>query len=258
MTLPDTDRRLIVSLHDVHPHTHKAYAPFLQQLTALGVTPTCILAVPHWHGRLRLDRAPACGTWLRALADEGHEMVLHGYRHRERSPCRGSMKERCVAGLYTDGEGEFYRLSYASAARRLATGSAVMHRQGLHPRGFVAPAWLYSKDAIDAVGRSGLQYLCTLRHVHLLAAGGRLRAPVLSLSSRALWRRLASVAWGEAFTRATHREPIVRIAVHPLDLEYPIPRRALLRWVARVAAQRQITTYGRLVESCRPEETTRI
>src|ERR1700677_1747309 len=73
---------LLVSIHDVTP----ALAPRVEALWALarerGVTPA-LLVVPNWHGRWPLGEHPEFVRWVRARADEGAEIFLHGERHDE-------------------------------------------------------------------------------------------------------------------------------------------------------------------------------
>src|SRR5687767_8635057 len=105
--------RLLVSIHDVAP-------PFGTEVDALyrlcrryGVTPA-LLAVPNWHGGAPLAGAPALLKWLRARADEGADILLHGERHDEAGSAR-RLRDWVRAVGRTDREGEFLTLGVAEA-----------------------------------------------------------------------------------------------------------------------------------------------
>ena len=134
-----------------------------------------MLVVPdHW------GAAPIAGnagfrTKLRRWADQGVEMFVHGWFHRDDRPQRG------IAGLkarhLTAGEGEFSGMDRAEAARRMADGRALIEDCiGRKVAGFIAPAWLYSCGANAALPT------ITLRWPKITCASG---CPKLRASFRA-------------------------------------------------------------------------
>ena len=88
------ERHLLISVHDVTP----AHAAQLDRVFALlaefDVRQVALLVVPDWHGAWPLAQAGAFTDRLRALREDGAEMLLHGLRHDERLAKRSSCPSR--------------------------------------------------------------------------------------------------------------------------------------------------------------------
>ncbi|HMB55246.1 MAG TPA: polysaccharide deacetylase family protein [Thermoanaerobaculia bacterium] len=237
---------VVVSLHDVHLDSWRDYAPFVDELAERGVGRTSLLVVPHWRDRPMADD-PEMIDWLRRLADAGHEIVLHGWRHRA-DPVRGGFLPRLVGGVYTAGEGEFYQLGYPEARRRLEAGRDELVAAGLPPAGFVAPAWLLSGLARRAVSDLGFPYTTYLHRFELLPEGPRHYAPSLVFSLRSAWRKRVSLTWIPLWAKLNARAALLRVAVHPIDLGDEAGRAAMLRLSAAAAARRRVRTYAELAD----------
>ena len=70
---PSAGRRwLVVSFHDLAPHTQRPCQELLMQLAELGVPRVSLLVVPH--GVEAILQRPFFLRWLRSLAAEGHEI----------------------------------------------------------------------------------------------------------------------------------------------------------------------------------------
>ena len=69
---------LVVSLHDVSPHTFDASRRIIGALAEAGVPRTSLLIVPDHHSRGHFLRYRDFCDWLRSLASGGHEPVIHG------------------------------------------------------------------------------------------------------------------------------------------------------------------------------------
>src|SRR5262245_32054695 len=69
-----SSRALVVSLHDVSPHTHKACGRIMRELEEIGVRRVSLLVIPDHHGRGHFLKAPDFCTWLQDRAAEGHEI----------------------------------------------------------------------------------------------------------------------------------------------------------------------------------------
>lgn len=244
-------RGVVLAIHDVAPATLDACRRLAAWLDAGGLGPLCLLVVPAFHGDRPIDPASEAARWLRARTARGDEVVLHGYRHlADRRPAR--LADRLRARLLTAGEGEFLALPAAEAARRLAAGLAALEAAGLgRPQGFVAPAWLLGDEARQAAAALGFAYTTTRTALHDLAGGRSYRAPALGLSSRSRARRVASrlvVPW---LWRAARRAPLVRFALHPVDLRAPAALGRLERLVEEALAGRRVVTYGSAVRAVR-------
>lgn len=237
--------KLLVSLHDVAP-------PFARPLESLwracadhGVRPA-LFVVPNWHGEHPLDDAPDFAAWIRARAADGAEVLLHGLRHDEVGSRRG-WRDRWRAMGRTAREGEFLALDFAAASVRLHRGRAALERAGLSPLGFVPPAWLGRPSLRRAARVAGFAVTEDVAHVHDLQARRRIPSPVLRWSTRASWRVHASVVLSHARWTAQRTDPLVRIALHPLDWSSAVVQRDVLRSLARWRADRVPIGYRELL-----------
>lgn len=233
---------LVVSLHDVCARTHDACQTILACLAAAGVRRTSLLVIPA-DGGAELDAETA--TWLRALAGDGHEIVQHGYYHRrgaDEPALRGWAAT--LDALLARGAGEFVALDEAEAARRLAAGRERLAAHGLAAEGFVAPAWLYSPGAAAAVRAAGFRYLTTHLRLRDLARGADHWS--FGISNRpgpAAGDRLGRLV-NRTLVTAHAPAPLVRLAIHPADLDFGRPFDHTLRLLdGLLAAGREPLTY---------------
>ncbi|CAN5397303.1 DUF2334 domain-containing protein [soil metagenome] len=212
-------RRLLASIHDVGPRFEAQIDMLSHRLTRLLDGPKfAMLVVPdHWD-EAPLSASPAFAAKLRAWADDGVEMFLHGWRHRDNSAEKGFAQRHLTAG-----EGEFAALSRNDAAMRIADGRKVVEDAiGRPVAGFVAPAWLYSPGAIEAVAEAGFP----LAEDHLKVwspAQNRVlaRGPVITWASRSPARIRSSLMFASVARAALGFMPTIRIAVHPGDVAVP-------------------------------------
>ncbi len=241
---------LVVSLHDVSPLTREVFAAMLDDLRSLGLKKCSLLVIPeHHHRRHFLSDASFC-RWLEGLAREGHELVVHGYYHqRERQPAE-TLAQRLVTRVYTLGEGEFYDLPRAEAARLLARALEEFRElDAPSPRGFIAPAWLLGDEAAAAVREAGFQYTTRLGSVENIARGETLSSQSLVYSCRNAWRRTVSLAWNASLFRRLRyqRTPLIRLGLHPPDFEHPAVWQQIRRIVRNALQEREAMTYGKFV-----------
>lgn len=236
-------RKLVVSFHDLHPGSMACCERFLGKLEALGAPRASLLVVPDWYGRAPLCNHPAFCGWLRALP---HDIALHGWAHvathRPQSPA-----DWLVANLYTAGEGEFFRLPPSEAERLVARGLEMFRDCGLRAGGFVAPAWLMEESLVPVLTRCGLEYAVTLSRVLDLRSGRRLFAPVLCTTSRTPLRRALTRAVVARLAAKHADAPVLRIAVHPVDLRHPRIEAFICQLIARALETRTPATYSDLV-----------
>jgi predicted deacetylase len=120
--------------------------------------------------------------------------------------------------VYTAGEGEFSALDAATAGRRLERGAQWFSDNGWPLAGFVAPAWLMSDGAWQALERvQAFSYTTTLHHMIVLEPRRRVPAPCVVYSNRSRLRRRVSGAWGPIRAWLTDETAILRFALHPRD-----------------------------------------
>ena len=109
-------RALVVSLHDVSPHT---WEPCQRILAALDV-PVSLLVIPDHHGRGHFLKDAAFCEWLRARVAAGDEAVMHGYTHQRATRAGESLAARIITRNYTAGEGEFFDIEHTAALELVA------------------------------------------------------------------------------------------------------------------------------------------
>jgi predicted deacetylase len=86
--------------------------------------------------------------------------------------------------------------------------------------GFVAPAWLYGRGALEALAECSIPIAEDHWRVWSPATGERLaRGPVITWASRTRLRLASSLAAAGALRHAPGR--VLRIGVHPPDSRHP-------------------------------------
>jgi len=240
-------KSLIVSLHDAHPGSHAQIAEQVAFLAGYGITRCSILVVPEFHHRGSvLQDKDFCAT-VSGWQAQGHELVLHGYFHdRQESPPE-KLSTVFWTRLYTNREAEFLDLPLATARLRLERGRALFESQGWRTSGFVAPAWLMAEGLPNLLAEMGFTYTTRLGEIiPFLPGENRLKASTsLCYSTRAGWRRVASGIWNKHLYGRLRETDLIRLSLHPRDLEFPLMRRQIDQ-IVRASLKRgfQPTTYG--------------
>lgn len=229
---------LAVVVHDVAPSTLAACERVLAEVRAVAPVPVTLLAVPRYHGlAMRADFERRLDAALAA----GDEIALHGFTHVDPGVPR-DFADYVWRRWYTDREGEFAGLARDEASRRLGAGRAWFAAHGWPLHGFVAPAWLMSEGAWQAVEEAGIEYTCTLTSLVAFRARRRLASRALVFSTRSAWRRAASLGWNAAVAAAERRNGLLRLELHPGDADYPAIRRAWQRLLERALRSRRALT----------------
>lgn len=212
--------------------------------------PLTLLVVPRYHGAN--DEVPEVfRTWIEERLARGDEIALHGYTHRDDNAGRVTPLERLRRNVYTAQEGEFSALTREAAAARIAAGRQWLSEQGWTADGFVAPAWLLSEGAWEAVKAAGFVYTTTLSRFHVLKSGRSMSAPTLVYSTRAPWRRALSRIWNSALAAGTQRAQLVRFGFHPADAQHETVMEHALRMLGSVAQDRTALTKSAFARSLR-------
>ncbi len=240
-------KTFIVSLHDAHPGSHAQITEQLAFLAERGVTRASILVVPEFHhrGSVLNDRAfcDAVTGWQK----QGHEIVLHGYFHdREESP-KETLSTLFWTRLYTNREAEFLDLPLDAARLRLERGLALFRSLDWRTSGFVAPAWLMAPGLPNLLAEMGFTYTTRLREIIPLLPGTHrlVTSQSLCYSARSGWRRFASAFWNKQLFGRLRGTNLIRLSLHPRDLEFPLLRRQIDQ-IVRASLKRgfEPATYG--------------
>jgi predicted deacetylase len=213
-------RHLCIAVHDVAPATWPQCSKLLDLLDAAGQPPATLLVVPNFHRRGRVAGAATVVRGITRWIERGSEVALHGYFHVDETAPPKTVRDWLRRRVLTAGEGEFSALPRDEAARRI--------RRGLHElgdlfgavRGFGAPAWLSSEGTWAALRASPLRYASTRSALVVLDGMRRVTAPAITVSARSRWRRSASKFWLRALCRITASQPVLRIALHPVDAQH--------------------------------------
>ena len=238
-------RRLLASIHDVGPKFEGAVDQLVDRLERyVGAANFAMLVVPdHWD-EAPLSAAPAFQAKLCRWADAGVEMFLHGWRHRDDAPAKGFAQRHMTAG-----EGEFSALSAADASARISDGRKIVEDAiGRPVAGFIAPAWLYSPGALDAVRDAGFALAEDHMKVWQPTSGKVVaRGPVLTWASRSPGRIRSSLMVATAARTLPQALPTARIAVHPGDVTVPALLNSIDATFARFAATHRVSRYADLL-----------
>jgi predicted deacetylase len=218
--MPGSDNRsLLASIHDVGPGSEREVDQLAGLLTdTLGCSRFAMLVVPdHW-GRYPIRSGTPFANRLRAWSESGIEMFVHGWYHKD------AVEHRGISGLkaryMTASEGEFLGLSYSEAARRMKDGRALVEDIiGRESAGFIAPAWLYGTEALDALRDSSFDLAEDHTKVWIPQTGEVVaRGPVITWASRSTARTASSLAFAALARKVLHPLRTVRVAVHPGDV----------------------------------------
>ncbi|MGZ3196255.1 MAG: DUF2334 domain-containing protein [Croceibacterium sp.] len=245
----DTKRkRLLVSIHDVGPAFTSQIDRLADLLSVrLGGSRFAMLVVPdHW-GKNPLAADREFAARLRAWSDQGVEMFVHGWSHRDSAEHSGMTGFK--ARHMTAGEGEFLGLTAREAARRMADGKALV--EGIIGRpvaGFIAPAWLYGPGALEALASTGFALAEDHLRVWRPDTGETLaRGPVITWASRTPLRTASSLAFAALARVALRPLETVRIAVHPGDVTKSSLLASIDRTLAVFSASRPASRYAELL-----------
>ena len=225
--------RVLVTIHDVAPPLLLKVQRLWETCARRRVTPG-LLVVPDWHGAWPIENDARCVEWVRARAAEGAEVFLHGERHDEVGSPR-SLADALRALGRTNREGEFLTLDLAAARARIDRGLARLRALGLSPLGFVPPAWLARPDTHRAARDAGLAVSEDDATIYLFRFGRSIASPVVRWSSRGAARAYGSLLQAQLRWMLQRGNAVVRIALHPADLDHPATaasvERTLDRWV---------------------------
>lgn len=237
-------KRLLASIHDVSPRFEGEVGRLLDRLAPFVGRRLAMLVVPNHWGDAPITSA--FGARLRSWADEGIEMFVHGWFHRDDSAHRGMAAVK--ARRMTAGEGEFLGLDRGEALTRMRRGKDLIEQTtGRATTGFIAPAWLYSDGARAALSDAG--FAIAEDHARVWVPGGEIlaRGPVVTWASRSDARALSSLAAAGLLRHALRPLPTVRIAVHPGDVTRPALLRSIDRTFAALLRGRTAAAYADLL-----------
>lgn len=239
-------RLLLASIHDVSPRFESEVDRLAELLQPYVGNRIAMLVVPNHWGDAPLIAGSSFGSKVRAWADAGVEMFLHGYFHCDEARHPRSW-DRLRARLLTAGEGEFLGLSQREAQARIVAGKALVEDVTGRPiAGFIAPAWLYGPGTTEALAECAIPIAEDHWRIWSPATGAELaRGPVITWASRTRMRLASSLAAAAALRRLP--ASILRVAVHPPDCRKPALERSIESTMRSLASSRRAARYSELV-----------
>ena len=239
-------KSLIVSLHDAHPGSRAQIAEQVAFLAERGIARSSILVVPEFHHGASAGGDAEFRDAVTAWQAVGHEIVLHGFFHDRKESPRETLGTVFWTRFYTNQEAEFLDLPCEAAQDRLARGRKLFETLGWRATGFVAPAWLMARWIPGVLAEMDFAYTTTLKEIVPLRAGANaVESQSLCYSARASWRRFASAMWNKHLFGRLRETEMIRLSLHPRDLEFPLLRRQIDQ-ILRASLKRgfEPTTYG--------------
>jgi hypothetical protein len=225
------DAKIAVALHDVEPSTYERVALMRDWLDDHGIDKVTLLVIPASDLHPFHDRRPDLAEWLCERVDLGDAVAQHGFQHRQTH--NASMMRRLATRNRRSDGAEFVGLDVGETRRAVLAGRRVLRLAGIQPRGFVAPAYVYTGALQEALPTS-FDWWAGLNRVW--SDGGRRcsYSPAVRLSSPLAIR-----------TRSLFSGPLLRLDLHPRDLDHPRQIGAVER-VLRGARHRSAVTYDEL------------
>lgn len=239
-------RRLLLSIHDVSPRHESEVDRLRDALLRSGGERMAMLVVPDFWRRSPIVRGSAFAGRLRAWAEQGVEMFLHGHYHRDDMQ-HASALARFKAQHLTAGEGEFLGLSRFEATIRIEMGRRLLEDvTGVPIAGFVAPAWLYGPGAKGALADAGIAMAEDHWRVWNPATGATLsRSPVITWATRTKQRMNSSLAVA-GLARRLPLFRVTRVGVHPGDCSEPEVMASIASTVSTMRESRVVSRYADL------------
>ena len=213
-------KKLHLSVHDVSPAHSSTLRNIHSTLESLGIVRYSMLVVPDHHGKWPLEDFPEFCGWLRQQADNGVEIVLHGFYHEGDNEGL-SVADRFRSRLFTRNEGEFLGLDEEAAEKLLKAGRETLKKVlDIEVNSFVAPGWLYSKGTSEALRKTGFTFTENRWRIWDPAAGKTIvRAPVVNFAGGSRLKRSLAAFWVKISGIVLAGSRTARFVIHPCDFE---------------------------------------
>jgi predicted deacetylase len=236
----------LASIHDVSPRFESDVDRLMDALQPHVGSTLALLVVPNHWGVSPIVPGTPFATRLRNLAASGSEIFLHGYFHRDHANYQ-RIADRLRAACLTAGEGEFLALSRSEAVKRIERGRALLEDVTGQPiAGFIAPAWLYGKGAIQGLRDCAIPIAEDHLRVWSPADGAVLsRSPVITWASRSPARLRSSLLTAAVLRRAPMS--VLRIGVHPSDCQSPQLLQSIEKTFRLATCSRRPARYAELL-----------
>ncbi len=170
-----------------------------------------------------MDQSAEFLAWLRQESANGTEIFLHGYRHwmperAERAAFAGhrNLWGEWINRHWVQDEAEFCGLSDHEKIRLLKLGLAAFHQAGLPCAGFVAPTW-HGSPKMSTLSLQGIQIQETRFFIKHLDSLRERFAPPLAWTPSEMGK--AKLIGGQAWLKLLMHLPLIKVAIHPGDMD---------------------------------------
>ena len=239
--------KLIVSIHDVAPVYADDLRYLLDACDAAGARPRVLKVIPDEGGRQDIRAHPDFTALLRAEAQAGSEIVLHGYTHEVARPIGGWGLPSLRARLFAPTAAEFVTLDGAEMAARLTSGRRILEEVGLQTRGFCAPGWLATAALPGQLRRCGFRYAVSMAWVRDVESGRRIFTPWQGYmgAGGGQERMIRLGSWG--CMQLAPRAEAVKLFLHPQGARTSSDCRRVLNNLRNLTQRYTCTTFGELL-----------
>jgi len=213
------------------------------------------LFVPNYHGLHGAADHPEFIQWCRDKKPWEIGWFLHGCTHLDERAGQTvvslSIKEKIKRCLLTGSEGEFAALDRQSMLGKIKRGKDIFARclPDACLEGFVAPAWLYHDGLFPVLREEGLSWTEDHGKIYHLASGKAWAAPVVTWATRSPARKYGSIAYNTLLIRNRRSAPLLRIALHPYDMDHPRTVSHIKNILNQAINDREPAAYPALSES---------
>jgi predicted deacetylase len=114
--------------------------------------------------------------------------------------------------------------------------------------GFVAPVWLLSNAPQKSVKNMGFVYTTRIGSIRIFKPSKEVKSRSLVWSTRAAWRVVASLGWNKAMAIAKNGAQVLRVSIHPADVQHGSVWQQIRRIIAAVRQERDCVPYDTLIE----------
>jgi len=191
-----TNKKIVVSVHDITPRFHNECVEIFKKLDELGVNQRSLLITPEFAGKFLIDENEEFIAMMNNEKQNGAELALHGLIHQNF---------------------EFYKKNYDEAKSALQRGMDIFEKAfGYVPRGFVAPQWFQSKGSLQAIQELGFLYTAVFRSLRY-SDGKEFKTLPLNFDwgNSVLDKIITAV---NKFAVSFRKTGLIRFAVHPMDI----------------------------------------
>jgi predicted deacetylase len=242
-------KRLLVAIHDVGPRFESEIDRLRDILgNHVPAEKLALLVVPDHGGEAPVAAGSPFACRLRGWAESGAEIFVHGWFHHDTSEHRGR-SARSTARYLTENEGEFFAIDLATSRQRMADGKRLIEDIiGRAAAGFIAPAWSYGPEALEALAESDFALAEDDWTIWRPTSGEILcHGPVIAWASPSGPRIVSSLVAAQILPSALHSAPVVRLAVHPGDSAVPSLLTSIDRVLDRLCRRRSLARYADLL-----------